>query len=542
MAEQTYKTAPDHELTRFPPGVPYIVGNEGCERFSFYGMKAILWVYIVFLLQQHGLKEAAAGAHATEVVHLFVTGVYFFPLIGSLMADRLLGKYHTILWLSLVYCAGHVVLSLTEGSVGGMYAGLALIALGSGGIKPCVSAHVGDQFGAGNWHLLKWVYQAFYFIINFGSTFATLLIPLFKEWWGWSVAFAIPGILMFIATAVFWMGRHTFVHVPARPGGTLGLLDTLSGTFLALALGALLFFPWEQPALPLGVAAGSLVLGLFVFKLRQDRQQDDGFLAITFYAVGALLRGEGPRPADAPGSSLHHLAQSRFWGPAVRKFGLEATEGPVAVLKIISVFFLVSMFWALFDQHASTWIQQASMMDREFSLPVVGTFEVLPEQISSLNPVLVMILIPILGFGVYPLFERKLSVSPTPLRRMSVGMFIASLAFVSVALIQSRIQAGAQMHVAWQLLPYTLMTLSEVLVSITGLEFAYTQAPPRMKSVIMGFWLLTVAFGNKLVALLAGFKSLDLVSFFWVFAALMAGAAILFTARAAFYTVKDYTQ
>ena len=105
------------------------------------------------------------------------------------MADRLLGKYRTILYLSLIYCAGNAVMACFPGSLRGIYVGLALIAIGSGGIKPCVSAVVGDQFGKGNWHRIRVIYQVFYFSINFGSFFATLLIPITKKYYGAGVAF-----------------------------------------------------------------------------------------------------------------------------------------------------------------------------------------------------------------------------------------------------------------------------------------------------------------------------------------------------------------
>ena len=161
------QTEPDHEITGYPPGVPYIIGNEGCERFSFYGMKTILQVHLTTLFVAAGAANMVmAEEEAQKVVHLFIAAVYTFPMIGAIIADRLLGKYHTIIWLSLVYCAGHAVLAVAENSLTGMYIGLGLIAIGAGGIKPCVSAHVGDQFGRGNWHLITKIFQAFYFIIK----------------------------------------------------------------------------------------------------------------------------------------------------------------------------------------------------------------------------------------------------------------------------------------------------------------------------------------------------------------------------------------
>ncbi|HIA00746.1 MAG TPA: phospholipid carrier-dependent glycosyltransferase, partial [Myxococcales bacterium] len=161
--------------------------------------------------------------------------------------------------------------------------GVGLIALGSGGIKPCVSANVGDQFGKGNWHLVERVFQAFYWIINFGSFFATLAIPWLRKEYGNSVAFGLPGVLMLIATLIFWMGRHKFVHAPPKPGGKLGWMDTLSSTLLFLAIGHL-FFTASWPAWQiLLVSVAFLVAGFMVFQARQRIQPDNGFLAVMFH-------------------------------------------------------------------------------------------------------------------------------------------------------------------------------------------------------------------------------------------------------------------
>jgi hypothetical protein len=137
----------------------------------------------------------------------------------------------------------------------------------------------------------------------------------------------------------------------------------------------------------------------------------------------------------------------------------------------------------------------------------------------------VMILIPYTTFGLYPLLKR-LGWDPHPLRRMTVGMFMAALAFVAVALIQAALDGGASVPVAWHLLPYAIMTLSEVMVSITGLEFAYTQAPKRMKSAVMSFWLFSIFLGNLMVVFLAGFEDMEAVMFFWAFAGIIAFAMV----------------
>ncbi|MCA9639725.1 MAG: MFS transporter, partial [Myxococcales bacterium] len=136
--------SPDHNNTGWPPGVPYIIGNEGCERFSYYGMRAILTVFLAqYLYIHHPVFSQDAERTAKAHYHVFAGAVYLFPLLGAVIADRLFGKYRTILWLSMVYVAGHAVLAVSEHSVTGFWIGLGLIAVGSGGIKPNVSAHVG---------------------------------------------------------------------------------------------------------------------------------------------------------------------------------------------------------------------------------------------------------------------------------------------------------------------------------------------------------------------------------------------------------------
>src|SRR5512137_2642452 len=181
---------------RYPPQVRFIVWNEGCERFSFYGMRSILTVYMAQYL-------FLPGHEATANYHRFVMACYLMPLVGGWIADRFWGRYRTILWLSFGYVAGHAVIAMSNGRMG-LYAGLALIAAGSGGIKPCVSAYVGDQFRPEQKKLVERVYALFYWMINLGSFTSTLLIPVLLARFGPRVAFAVPGVLMAMALAVFW--------------------------------------------------------------------------------------------------------------------------------------------------------------------------------------------------------------------------------------------------------------------------------------------------------------------------------------------------
>ena len=260
--------------------------------------------------------------------------------------------------------------------------------------------------------------------------------------------------------------------------------------------------------------------------------------------LARLLRGENAEARARVDGDVPHDSIRRHWlfAAAARKFDDLTAEGPLAVMRIISVFILVSIFWALFDQHASSWVRQAMRMDLSVHAFFGRTINLLPSQISAMNPLMVMTLIPLNNFLIYPLVDRTIF-KLTPLRKMTLGMFTASAAFVVVALLQYWIEysAAGTVNVMWQFFPYLVMTQAEVMVSITGLEFAYTQAPARMKSTIMGFWLLTVALGNKLVAIVTKLPEMPLLKFFWIFAGLMAAAALVFGIRAAFYRYKDYT-
>lgn len=455
-------TAQTESLNKFPPQIKYIVGNEACERYSYYGMRSILTVFMIQVLL---FQEAKA----TSVYHLFAGACYLTPLLGAWISDRIWGKYKTILYLSLIYCVGHAVLAIWETEYG-LYAGLGLIALGSGGIKPCVSAHVGDQFKASQQHLLKKIYELFYFMINFGSFFSTLITPWTLDKYGPSIAFGIPGVLMFIATFIFWLGRNQFVHVPPTKSDGHGLI------------------PVVRSAL----------------KHRHTRSEGMSFL-------------------DA----------------AIKDHTQEQIEAVKAVFDIAKLFAAISVFWALFDQHGSSWVIQAMNMDLVF----MGV-EFSASQIAAWNPIMVMGLIPFFSLLVYPFFE-KMGIKMTALRRMTWGMFIGAVSFLIIGFIQVWMDSSVdKINVMWQFFPYLVITMAEVMISITGLEFAYTQAPRSMKSSIMSIWLLTVFFGNLITAYISEINFFPVASsgYFLFFAFLMALFAVVFWWMAKNYKIKNYME
>ncbi len=454
------------DAPKWPRQIPYIIASEACERFSFYGMRNILTPFLMTALLL-SIPEDLRGAVAKDVFHSFVIGVYFFPLLGGWIADRFFGKYNTILWLSLLYCVGHAFLAIFEHSVQGFYTGLFLIALGSGGIKPLVSSFMGDQFDQSNKSLAQKAFDMFYFTINFGSFFASLSMPLLLKNFGAAVAFGIPGVLMFIATVFFWLGRKRYVHMPPEPKDPHGFLPVIRSALLTKVegkanIGLVL-------ALIGGVSAAYALVNIPTL----------GIVAGLCSAMVLLMGFVGF------GASLQ-LERARGAHPDV------AVDGVRSVLRILVLFALVTPFWSLFDQKASTWILQANDMVKP------SWFE--PAMMQALNPLLVMLLIPFNNFVLYPAIER-MGVKLTALRKMGAGIAITGLSWIVVGTIQLMMDGGSALSIFWQILPYALLTFGEVLVSATGLEFAYSQAPKAMKGTIMSFWTLSVTVGNLWVLL-----------------------------------------
>lgn len=235
MATTPYRTTP-LKTDQMPPGIPYIVANEAAERFCFYGLRAVLVIYMTqYLRNRAGELAPMSDNEANGWYHLFLASNYFFPMMGAFLADIWWGKYRTVFWISLVYCVGCVFLAADSTRLG-LFLGLGLIAIGAGGIKPCVASNVGDQFGTMNQHLVSRAFGWFYFAVNFGSFFSISLTPILLERWGPKAAFGLPAALMFLATFIFWSGRRKFVHLP--PKGRRFVQETFNRESLS-ALGRL---------------------------------------------------------------------------------------------------------------------------------------------------------------------------------------------------------------------------------------------------------------------------------------------------------------
>ncbi len=429
----------------YPKSVPYIIGNEAAERFNYYGIRAILSTFLVaqfFNANHDPALTKVAEAKSNEISHLFVTVSYFMPILGGLIADWFFGKYKTILYLSIVYCLGCLFVATNTTNLSMFQIGLFIVACGAGGIKSCVSANVGDQFDKSNQHLMSKVYGWFYFSINAGSVISNAFIPVLYKNYGPMVAFGVPGILMVLATIIFWLGRGKYVKVP--PSG------------------------------------------------------------IEFNAK-------------------------------------KMKEGLAAASKVLLVFMFIPLFWAMWDQCLAEWVLQATKLD----LTVWPGFTLLPEQVQTVNPFFLVSLIPVFTYFIYPTVEKFVKI--TPLRKIGAGLVLTAISFVVIAILQENIEAGGRPSLWWQILAYLILAIGEILVSITGLEYAYTQAPKYMKSTMTAIWFLTVSLGNFFVYLVNNnisnggfFAQFSTSEYFWFFTYAMFGQALIFMIVSNFLKEKSY--
>uniref|UniRef100_A0A2K5DTI3 Solute carrier family 15 member 1 n=1 Tax=Aotus nancymaae TaxID=37293 RepID=A0A2K5DTI3_AOTNA len=373
----------------YPLSIFFIVVNEFCERFSYYGMRALLILYFTnFIRWDDNLS--------TAIYHTFVALCYLTPILGALIADSWLGKFKTIVSLSIVYTIGQVVLSvssitdLTDHNHDGTpdslpvhvalsMIGLALIALGTGGIKPCVSAFGGDQFEEGQEKQRNRFFSIFYLAINAGSLLSTIITPMLR---------------------VQQCGIHS-----------------------------------KQACYPLafGVPAVALARALltFVFILGSGMykkfQPQGNIMAKVVKCIGFAIKNRFRHRSKTFPKREHWLD----W--AKEKYDERLISQIKMVTRVMFLYIPLPMFWALFDQQGSRWTLQATTMSGR-----IGTIEIQPDQMQTVNAILIVIMVPIFDAVLYPLIA-KCGFNFTSLKKMTVGMFLASMAFVAAAIVQVEI-------------------------------------------------------------------------------------------------------
>ncbi|CAL1279375.1 unnamed protein product [Larinioides sclopetarius] len=359
---------------KMPKAIYFILGDEFCERFSFYGMRTILTLY---LTRQLNYSDNGAA----QIYHGFKMTAYFTPLLGAILADSWLGRFWTILYVSIVYACGNIITSV--GSIlqelGIMktisLTGLFVVAVGTGGIKPCVSAFGGDQFESDQVEERQNFFSIYYFVVNGGSLLSTALTPVLRG-------------------DVRCFGRDNCFP-------------------LAFFIPALLFV----------VALGLFILGKPLYTIKPP----EGSVFISFFScIGHALA----RKITAKGGKRQHWLDY-----ADDKYETDLIHDLKRLFRVLFIYIPLPLFWALFEQQGSKWVLQASKMDGK-----VFVYHIKPDHMQLVNPFLILILIPIFQNFIYPLLA-KLKLCRKPLQRMTVGGLLAALAFILAGFIQLRIEA-----------------------------------------------------------------------------------------------------
>ncbi len=405
-------------LVNHPIGFWFIFWGEFAERCSFYGMRAILATYLVDRLDF--TKEDSGSA-----VSVWLAACYFCPLVGGFVADNFLGKYNTIIFFSLPYILGQLIIG-TENELF-VFIALVLLAMGSGVIKPNISTLMGltyDQFRPGQEQLRSNAFSMFYMSINIGAAISQTMVPLIRTYFkesphAYFYAFMFPAFLMVLA-------------------------------FIAFAIGK------------------------------------------PFYAKEVI--------SQAKRTPEERALQWQIVG------------------QIGGLFFLVMFFWAVFDQASSTWIFFAqTYMD----CTVFG-WKMDPEQVQALNPILIVALLPFITILWTVLDAKGFHVRPTS--KMILGFLLTAACMGTMAICgyatgqaekRDLVKDGVvvmndqgqpkqddfcpeekKVNVGWQMVAYLLITIAEILISVTGLELAFVAAPKSMKSFVTSLWLLSVGLAN----------------------------------------------
>ncbi|XP_078494097.1 solute carrier family 15 member 2-like [Ciona intestinalis] len=408
-------TTPDKQVTKpyLPPSIFLIVSNEFCERFTFYGIKAVLIIYLTSKLKMD-------HSTATAVYHSFNVVCYFSPILGACIADGWLGRYKTILYMSIIYMVGNIVMSLTAipalgaPEIPGPMIGLLIIAIATGGIKPNISAFGGDQFKPDNLKYREIFFSLFYFFINMGAMFSTLITPIlrsrvscFGDVTCYSLAFGVPSMLMLISIVVFILGTPLYIRSPPK------------GDIISRFVGCV------------------------------------KYAVVKKYRTAKSLRTE-----------------THWLNYAIGVYEEREINDFKAAMKAMFIFVPLPVFWCLLDQQGSTWTLQAESMSGH-----LGAITLEPDQIQVMNPILILMLIPLFDFVIYP-FLAKWNMLTTPLQRIGTGMIIAAISYIVAGGLQLYITSRA---VHFPTVGHSALTLSSNIPTTCSISVTWdVKQPPTV--------------------------------------------------------------
>jgi len=442
------------EFFGHPRGLSTLFFMEMWERFSYYGMRALLVLFMVDQIEDGGL--AFDDPTATAIYGLYTAAVYLVALPGGWIADRLIGAQRSVWFGGIVIMSGHFVLAVP--GIGPFFLGLILVVLGTGLLKPNISAIVGELYGLDD-ERRDAGFTIFYMGINIGAAIGPLICGLLARD-NWHYGFAAAGVGMLAGLVQFRVTRTYLGSAGLEPerGATEGGLHRKAWTGIAVCL----------------LTVGGLLAAGLTGALRLD-------------AV-SLARGTTYVIA---GVGLLYFAYLFVLGRLTR-------EERQRVIVILALFLGSAMFWAGFEQAGSS----LNLFAERYTIRQFGSFEIPTAWFQSLNPAFIILLAPIYSLVWVALARRHMN--PTSPVKFALGLMILGAGFAVMFGAAELVADGNQVLPTWLFFTYLLHTMGELALSPVGLSSVSKLAPRRFVGQMMGVWFLSISLGNIIAGLIAG--------------------------------------
>lgn len=454
-------------LMGHPPGLFLLFFVEMWERFSYYGMRALLVLYLIAKVSGSNRGRGWDEEDANLLYGWYTGLAYLFPLIGGYLADKFLGTHRSMVTGGLLIALGHIILAvsglgtLDESQVGlsVFIAGLAMIIFGTGFFKPTVSVMVGQLYSA-NDPRRDGAFTIFYMGINLGAFWCAFVCGTLGEKVGWHWGFGSAAVGMLIGLAAYMFGRPVFLKGIGNPPEGKG------------NYGPLFFIVSVVLTVMVGVAYNEYVF--------------TWFKEMVGWIMNAPIGGGMPTYGSVIIATFVTVVLAWVvWFVMIQEVGF---KGPTVSIFIFMLF--NAFFWIAFEQAGSTLnVFAESSTDRH----VLG-YEVPATWFQSVNPFLIFLLAPFFAALWSYLGARKLD--PSQPAKIGLGLLLLGGGYVFMVLAAQLNVGGAQVAMFWLIATYTLHTVGELCLSPTGLSFVTKTAHPKYVSFLMGIWFISSFLAN----------------------------------------------
>ncbi len=462
MSDSVTATADEMpQSQKHPRGLATLFFTEMWERFSYYGMRALLVLFMVDAVQSGGL--GLDDKMATAIYGLYTAGVYLVALPGGWIADRLLGQQKSVWYGGLIIMSGHFVLAVPSTET--FFLGLILVVIGTGLLKPNISAIVGQLYPEGGARRDAG-FSIFYMGINLGALLGPLVCSYLGEEVNWHYGFAAAGVGMLLGVIQYRKTQHYLGDYGAHPhhkDGTDADDNVMDKGWYAV---------WGM--------GGAIALAYFL-----------GITGIVHYDPVSMAQNTAVVILGMGGLFFGYVL---FFG------GLNTVEKKRTVV-ILILFVASAIFWSGFEQAGSS-LNLFAERYTDRILGWAGNWEIPAGYFQVINPLFIVALAPVYGMMWVALARRHLNPS-IPLK-FALGLIILGVGFFTMVLAAKIVVAGNPAAPYWLILTYLLHTMGELFLSPVGLSSVTKLAPQRYVSQMMGIWFLATALGNLFAGLFAG--------------------------------------